>query len=404
MAQSNFQDVVVLNQATLTIGVEQQIIGTDAGSKSLVFAQDPAQASALFLVASNPTAQNTIILPAANGTVGLITNVEAAGGTITNGAVSFANSNGVSFGVNGSTVTASVAASAAAVLGIGVSTGGNTAGNTGTTNGTYVLVGAGIVSLSQVTAGGSLATLTISATQSTGPAAIAAGTQTGSSGTIAFVNSNGVTFGMSGSTQITASVAAAAAASVTAFSQWAEWNTNWSISQASFSLQRFTIPMNLSATQMNLMMALSGATNSTGAITISVGIYTIGASTASLASSASVQISWTSGSATNTSSEYGGASGTRYRTLAVGFNMTPGDYMMGFLMSTTNNGTWQVFGRNGVNIVGSYEGDTNAFLDGTSVSSTGGLLASVAQSNTNYARTGIGALRQPGFILLGTGG
>jgi hypothetical protein len=403
MAQSNFQDVVVLNQATLTMGVEQQIIGTDAGSKSLVFAQDPAQASALFLVASNPTAQNTIILPAANGTVGLITNVEAAGGTITNGAVSFANSNGVSFGVNGSTVTASVAASAAAVLGIGVSTGGNTAGNTGTTNGTYVLVGAGIVSLSQVTAAGSLATLTISATQSTAPAGLGVPGSTITNGTIVFSDSNGVSFGINGST-VTASVAAAAAASVTAFSQWAEWNTNWSISQASFSLQRFTIPMNLSATQMNMMMALSGATNSSGAITISVGIYTIGASTASLASSASVQISWTSGSATNTSSEYGGASGTRYRTLAVGFSMTPGDYMMGFLVSTTNNGTWQVFGRNGVNIVGSYEGDTNAFLDGTSISSTGGLLASVAQSNTNYARTGIGALRQPGFILLGTGG
>jgi hypothetical protein len=309
----------------------------------------------------------------------------------------------VSFGINGSTITASVAASAAAVLGLGVSTGGNTAGNTGTTNGTIVFAGAGIVTLSQSTAGGSLATITVSATQSTAPGGIAAGTQTATSGTVVFSNSNGVTFGMSNSSVITASVAQVQA-SVTAFSQWAEWNTNWSISTASFSLQRFTLPMNLSATQMNLMMALSGHTNSSGAITVSVGIYTIAASTASLASSASAQISWTSGTQTGTSSEYGGASGTRYRTLAIGFSMTPGDYMMGFIMSTTNDGTWQVFGRNGVNIVGSYEGDTNAFLDGTSISSTTGLLASVAQSNTNYARTGIGALRQPGFIMLGTGG
>jgi hypothetical protein len=155
---------------------------------------------------------------------------------------------------------------------------------------------------------------------------------------------------------------------------------------------------------MNIMMALAGATNSSGAITVSAGVYTMSASTASLASSATAQISWTSGSATGTSSEYGGASGTRYRTLAVAFNLTPGDYMMGFVMSTTNNGTWNVFGRNGVNIVGSYEGDTNVFLDGTSISSVTGLAASFAESNTNYARTGIGALRQPGWVLFGTGG
>lgn len=107
MAQSNFQDLVVLNQNTIAIGADQLVVGSSAGSKSIVFAQDPALASALYLVASNPTAARTQIHPDANGTVGLVTAVVASGGTITNGQVSFANSNGISFGVNGSTITAS---------------------------------------------------------------------------------------------------------------------------------------------------------------------------------------------------------------------------------------------------------------------------------------------------------
>jgi hypothetical protein len=617
MAQSNFQDVVQLNNDTLSFLGNELIIGSTAGSKSLVFAQDPAQASALFVVASNPAAQVTQILQAANGTIGLISAISAGAGVFNNGElvfsngggvsfgiagstitasvaaqsvgpgglaagtqtatsgtvvfsnsnlisfgmsnssvitatagyvasisagttnatgnqVVFANGNGVSFGVNGATVTASIAAGAAAVNALGLSTGGNTAGNTGTTNGTIVFVGAGIITASQVTAAGSQATITFSATQSiapggiaagtqtgtsgtvvfsnsnnisfgmnnssvvtasatfaqsTAPGAIAAGTQTGTSGTILFSNSNGVTFGMSNSSIVTASIAAQSTApgaiaagtqtatsgtivfsnsngvtfgmsnssvitasfngaqstapgaiaagtqtatsgtvvfsnsngisfgmsnssqvtasfighSITAFSQWAEWNTNWTVSAASFSMQKVSMPMVLSATRAQLLMALSGNTNSSGAMTVSIGIYTMSGSTASLASSGSAQVSWTSGSLTTASSQYGGVSGTRYITVPANFSMTPGDYMIGFNFSTNNNGTWRAFGRNGANVVGSYEGDTDYWIDGTSVSSVaGGLLASFVKTDTGYARTGLGAQRQPGFILIGT--
>lgn len=113
MAISNFQDIVQVSSDTIYGLGQQFVLGSNAGSKSIVFAQDPALASALMLIASNPTAARSIIFPDANGTVGLVTAFAASGGTITNGQVSFANSNGITFGINGSTATASVAANAA---------------------------------------------------------------------------------------------------------------------------------------------------------------------------------------------------------------------------------------------------------------------------------------------------
>lgn len=78
--------------------------------------------------------------------------LSAGGASASNGTIVFSNSNGVSFGMNGSTITATVEPGAAA-----------------------------------------------------GIAAVGAGTQQATSGTVTFVNSNGITFGMSGSSQITVS-------------------------------------------------------------------------------------------------------------------------------------------------------------------------------------------------------
>jgi hypothetical protein len=95
-------------------------IGTSAGAKSVVFSNDIGQVH----MAVNPSAGTiTVNLPTSGGTFLL---------------------------------------SGQAVQGIGVSTGGNTSGNTGTTIGTVVLVGGNNMTLSQSTAAGSLATITIS--------------------------------------------------------------------------------------------------------------------------------------------------------------------------------------------------------------------------------------------------
>jgi hypothetical protein len=281
--------------------------------------------------------------------VDAIKSLSAGTTRITGGEAVFSNSNGVSFGVDGQTVTGSVAAGATAT------------GNFG---------------------------------------ALAAGTQTATSGTVVFANSNGISFGMSGSSQVTATLERR----VTAFSQWADFATNFSISNATLSLQKLSMPMHLSVTQAVLLMALSGNTDSSGALTVSLGVYTLSGSTASLASSASRQISWTSGSATTASSIYGGVSGTRYRTVAIDISMTPGDYLLGVHMRTTNNGTWRAFGRPAVSIVGTFDGvETAYYLDGTSVSSfTTAMPASIVATNTNYARTGAAAQRQAGFVFVGT--
>jgi hypothetical protein len=204
---------------------------------------------------------------------------------------------------------------------------------------------------------------------------------------------------MSGSTQITASFGQ----SITALSNWADFGTNFPAQNGSLSFAKLSVPMNISATEAAFVMALSGNSNSSGGISLSFAVYTLNHSTASLASSGTRAFSWTSGSLTTASSQYGGASGTRYRTMGVAFNMTPGDYLLAFNISTTNDGTWRAFGRQGVNLVGGFDGvETNYFLDGVSVSSSAAFPGSIVATNTNYNRTGLEALKQPGVILLGS--
>lgn len=183
-----------------------------------------------------------------NGVVNLGTSVmvaieaiSAGAGSISAGTVVFSNSNGVTFGLNGSTVTASVAAGGGGGAGISagtqsVSTGtvvfsnsnGITFGMSGSSRVTASHNGltAGIQSLSagttRATAGEVVfsnsnglafglngATITGSYTVPSVPAetpfGISAGTQSVSTGTVVWANSNGITFGMSGSNQITAS-------------------------------------------------------------------------------------------------------------------------------------------------------------------------------------------------------
>ena len=91
-----------------------------------------------------------------------------------------------------------------------VTLGGNTAGASTVSGTNIVYAGGNNVTVSGVQ-GANVATINISAadqsthSHSTAPGAIAAGTQTATSGTIVFADSNGVAFGLSGSTQITAS-------------------------------------------------------------------------------------------------------------------------------------------------------------------------------------------------------
>lgn len=118
----------------------------------------------------------------------------SAGGTAfaTGPGVILSNGNGITFGVSGNTITASVQTVGGTATGVGISAGTEVA-----------TTGAVVFSNSNgVTFGLHNQTLTASVAPSL---AISAGSQSVATGTLAFVNSNGVTFGMSGSSQITAS-------------------------------------------------------------------------------------------------------------------------------------------------------------------------------------------------------
>lgn len=133
-----------------------------------------------------------------------------SGGTtrITTGEVVFSNSNGISAGVNGQTVTFShnaITTARASNDGIGL--------NTAHTNVTWTANSSGLSFNAAGYAGtGTSATNATVTLNSQGlqinvaaPGAISAGTQSVNTGTVVFSNSNGITFGMSGSSRITAS-------------------------------------------------------------------------------------------------------------------------------------------------------------------------------------------------------
>lgn len=233
---------------------------------------------------------------------------------------------------------------------------------------------------------------------------ISAGTTWATGPGVSFQNGNGVTFGLNGNT-ITASVVGGggAAQPITVFSQWGGFNTNYTASAAQASYQKVSMPMPISASAGIVLLDIAGKSASSGGITISVGAYALSGGTAATLSTASAAFSWTSGSATTAASIYGGISGTRYRSFPWVFSMTPGDYLFAVAFSSTNDATVRVFGRQGVNLVGIFAGvETAYFVDGISISTTGAFPTSIAATDTNYVRTGLQAVQQPGFLLIGT--
>ena len=381
-----------------TSGTSGTVTGTLvlAGGNNIVVSQSTnANGATITISGSNAIEAAGISNLAGNHTSG-------TSGTVT-GTLVLAGGNNIvvsqSTNANGATITISASD---AIEAAGISNLGNTSGTSGSQTGTLVFAGGNNITLSQSTNTNG-ATITISGANETQTfiGGIAAGTQTATSGTVVLSNSNNVSFGMSNSSVVTATVENR----LTAF-QWPQpfHDTNFSISNATLSLQKIFMPMHHTATRMLAIFNLTGASNSTGALTWSAAVYTLSGSTASLASSASRQISWTSGSATTASSVYGGVSGTQYQTLAINLTMTPGDYLFAHHFRTTNNGTWAIFGKNAVSIVNALDANqTNYWLDGTSVSSfTTAFPNSINVTDTNYARTGAAALRQPGFVLVGT--
>lgn len=184
------------------------------------------------------------ILPPATVTAASVVNFSAGTTSGNLGSVVFSNSNGVSFGLNGSTITASAAGGGGggAALSAGtqsVNTGtvvfsnsnGITFGMSGSSritashngitqqstqpvavsgsNGSFVFstlsLGSSNGAHFYTTNGSIVASYTVPTVPPETPFGVSAGTQSVSTGTLVFSNSNGITFGMSGSSRITAS-------------------------------------------------------------------------------------------------------------------------------------------------------------------------------------------------------
>ena len=389
---SNFNNVSFgLNNGTITASASFA-----AGASINLSAGTTSNLASAFTFSNS----NNVSFGLNNGTitasVAAISVVNVSAGTTSNNlsAVTFSNFNNVSFGLNGSVVTASasfVAGGASINLSAGTTSNLASAFTFSNSNGVSFGLNASTVTASIAT---SLTAINVSA-----------GTTSNNLSAITFSNSNNVSFGLNGST-MTASASFATAGivgTVSVFSQDADFVTNFTALQASLSLQKLSLPMNLRATQLAFIGAFVGSSNASGAVTVSHAVYTLSNGTASLASSGSRAYSWTSGSATTDSNRYGGASGTRYRSVAANYSMPPGDYLFGWWVSTAGVATVRVFGRAAMNLVGTYDGvETSAFVNGLSVSSVAAFPNSIAATDTGYVRTGFSALAQPGAILLGT--
>lgn len=369
-------------------------VGTDPGAKSLILSND---VGALHLAANPAAGTITVNLPTGAGTIGLITAISAGTTLVSIGQVVLSNSNGVSFGMNGGTITATVQPGAAAgIAAIQAGTQTQTSGtnvlsnsngisfgmsgssqitasadyvrsiSAGTTNATGnqlilsnsngvsfgangATITANVDAIMGISAGGaSTNDVTVVFSNSNGLSfglnaatvtasadyvrSISAGTTNATGNQLVFSNSNGISFGANGAT-ITAKMPSLSFLDTPRQAGLASGQVIGSSNVQNLSLQRFSVPMQISATQADMLAHLTVAASTQGSYTLSIALYTFNASTIGTASSTSVGYTWSSGAAT-ASNAYGGQASTRWRSIPLGtWNLTPGEYMLGFMVS-----------------------------------------------------------------------
>lgn len=394
-----------LNGSTLSGSVAAQSAQTQSNIQAISAGTTSANTGALIFSNSNGVSfglnGQTMTASVAPGGAA----ISAAGSSQNAGTLVFSNSNGVSFGMNGSTITASASGAGASVSIYGIS---QTTGQSSSSN--YALSalsfgGYGVISIGQ--SGG---TIQISGPGTTNFAnmSISAGTTSGSLGSLVFSNSNGVSFGLNGST-ITASAAGggggvAIAASNSTFTSGtvvmsaaggaltisngaqsalfsvpavssisatgalsvsvngstislgapnygtlSYWDNDVSQGSAGASqfglgsvmLQPLTIGANLSVSALRQFVSgsFSSSSNSSyaGTLTVRAGLYTLNGSTLSQASSGSQTFAFTNTSNNST----GSLSGIRGVTIPFNANLTPGNYWLGLWSSSASaNANW----------------------------------------------------------------
>jgi len=455
-----FQDLVQLSLDTLYHLGPMFQVGDSAASTVTVGFSNSGGALAL---AASQTASETLWLPQGNGT--LLSNINVSAGTTSNNlsAVTFSNANNVSFGLNGSTITASINVSAANIN-ISAGTTSNEASAFTFANGsnvsfglnastitasvasslTAINVSAGTTSnnLSAITFSNSNnatfglngSTLTVSA-----PVNFSAGTTSNNLTQLSFANGSGVSFGLNGGT-LTASVAAAGTLSAINISAGTTSNnltavtfansngisfginasvvtaqnggiSSWSNGvpataltggQNTLFFMPIVVPYNLTVTNLIWLASVSNkSSNVSGGPSVSAAIYSLNGGTAlSLASSGSTNLTWTSGAALSSNT------GINYQQMSLNsWNITPGPYLFAWWVSTQGSATMSYYGNPQQPVIssGQVAAMSNLMLNGYSQATTNALPASFGITNTaSYIRTGATAAEQPFIMLQGT--
>jgi len=264
--------------------------------------------------------------------------------------VVFSNSNGVSFGLNGSTITASVAAAGGAQTGIsGIQVSDNTF-----TSGTVTFRNANGISFGSSGANGISASYTVPSTAGLISAInLSAGTTSNNLSAVTFSNANGVSFGLDGST-VTGSIATSLTnirVSAGTTSNLLSALTFANANNFSFGLNASTITGSYTVpTVTNSSMTVSDAatsgtlarlafTNLNG-VTLSLstgagGSHTIVGSHNALTSQSNQALSGSNGSFTFQTATFGSSNGMHFYT-------TNGSLVGSYTVPTITNSSWTV--------------------------------------------------------------
>lgn len=381
-----------------------------------------------FGLAGSQVTASVAAVPAGATATGNFGALSAGSQAASSGTVAFSNANGVSFGMsNSNAITASFSSPVAgsAIQGVGSASGsgtqtsqfagadhvhpgvgaisiaGNTAGTVTGGPGTVVIAGGPNVTLSGATAPGGM-TVSISAASgggggASGGVALGAGSQTASSGTVAFSNGNGVTFGMSGSSQVTASVGAGATATGNfgALAAGTQVAVSGTVSLANANGISFGMANSNEITASYTVPNVPAQTTQPGIAAVSAGTQTATTGTLRISNSNNVSFGLGSGASTNvlTASIPAGATATgNFGALSAGTQSAG----TGTVQFANSNGI--SFGMSGSNqITASYtvpsvpaqstQPGVTAISAGTQTATTG----AVTFSNSNNVSFGLGS-------------
>lgn len=264
----------------------------------------------------------SIYWPRDSGTLGLISRISGGTTAVSAGDIVFSNSNSVTFGLATNSAGGTVTASAVGA-GVGIAVPGQT--------------GQGTVVLSQsngISFGMAGSTITASADV----VAFSAAGGLISTGTASLSPAGGVAFGIAGQT------VTAAPPRVSLFDNGAQLmpitQLAYSLSSG-VSLQRIQLPR-MNATRADVVFYFDDIAGSrAGNYQLGAALYTMAGSTAQTVATATMSLSWATGTGGSTAdaSEYDGQSGLRWRTIPLTWNVTPGDYLLALALRVTHTVT-----------------------------------------------------------------